>query len=70
MDLEELNRRHTEVLDTYELGKLTLKEFLDRTCSTRNGRLLRLSFGNLCSPSRKPYPEMIDLVAGLRHNMD
>ena len=27
MNLEELNKRHTEAIDIYEVGKLTLKEF-------------------------------------------
>jgi putative hydrolase of the HAD superfamily len=66
MDLEELNRRHTEVLDTYELGKLTLKEFLDRTVFYEKRSFTPSQFRKFMFAQSKPYPEMIDLVRRLK----
>jgi len=66
LDLKELNKRHTEVLDTYELGKLTLKEFLDRTVFYEKRSFTPNQFRKFMFAQSKPYPEMIDLVRRLK----
>jgi putative hydrolase of the HAD superfamily len=66
LDFEELNKRHTEVLDTYELGKLTLEEFLDRTVFYEKRSFTPDQFRKFMFAQSKPYPEMIDLVRRLK----
>jgi putative hydrolase of the HAD superfamily len=66
LDLEELNKRHTEVLDTYELGKLTLEEFFDRTVFYEKRSFTPDQFRKFIFAQSKPYPEMLDLVRRLK----
>jgi putative hydrolase of the HAD superfamily len=66
LDLEELNKRHTEALDTYENGKITLKEFLDRTVFYEKRSFTPDQFRKFMFAQSKPYPEMIDLIRWLK----
>jgi putative hydrolase of the HAD superfamily len=66
LDFEELNKRHTEALDTYELGKLTLEEFLDWTVFYEKRSFTPNQFRKFMFAQSKPYPEMIDLVRRLK----
>ena len=66
LDLKELNKRHTEVLDTYELGKLTLKEFLDRTVFYEKRSFTPAQFRIFMFAQSRPYPQMIELVRRLK----
>jgi putative hydrolase of the HAD superfamily len=66
LDFEELNKRHTEALDTYELGKFTLEEFLDRTVFYKKRSFTPAQFRKFMFAQSKPYPEMIDLVCRLK----
>ncbi|MGD1045321.1 MAG: HAD family hydrolase [Bacteroidota bacterium] len=66
LDLEELNKRHTEAIDTYENGKLTLEEFLDRTVFYEKRSFAPAQFRKFMFAQSKPYPEMIDLVRRLK----
>jgi putative hydrolase of the HAD superfamily len=61
-----LNKRHTEVLDTYELGKLTLKEFLDRTVFYEKRSFTPVQFRKFMFAQSKPFPKMIELVHRLK----
>ena len=49
--------RHHLTFDTYEEGKLTLEEYLDRRFSTKSDRSPGLSFGASCSRNRSPTPK-------------
>jgi putative hydrolase of the HAD superfamily len=66
LDLEELNKRHTEALDTYELGKLTLEEFLDRVVFYEKRPFTPAQFQKFMFAQSKPYPKMINLVRRLK----
>jgi haloacid dehalogenase superfamily, subfamily IA, variant 3 with third motif having DD or ED len=66
LDFEELNKRHTEALDTYELGKLTLKEFLNWTVFYEKRSFTPDQFRKFMFAQSKPFPEMIDLVRRLK----
>ena len=66
LDLKELNKRHTEVLDTYELGKLTLKEFLDRTVFYEKRSFTPVQFRKFMFAQSKPFPKMIEFVHRLK----
>jgi putative hydrolase of the HAD superfamily len=66
LDFEELNKRHTEALDTYELGKFTLEEFLDRTVFYEKRSFTPVQFRKFMFAQSKPYPKMIKLVRRLK----
>ena len=58
--------RHHLTFDTYEEGKLTLQEYLDRVVFHQKRRFTRAQFRRFMFAQSKPYPEMIALVAGLK----
>ena len=66
LDFEELNKRHSEALDTYELGKLTLEEFLDRTVFHKKRSFTPAQFRKFIFAQSKPFPEMIELIRRLK----
>ena len=66
LDFEELNKRHTEALDTYELGKFTLEEFLDRTVFYEKRSFTPNQFRKFMFAQSQPYPQMIELVQRLK----
>ena len=66
LDFEELNKRHTEALDTYELGKFTLEEFLDRTVFHVKRSFTPAQFRKFMFAQSQPYPQMIELVRRLK----
>jgi putative hydrolase of the HAD superfamily len=66
LDVEELNKRHTEALDTYENGKFTLEEFLDRIVFYEKRSFTPAQFRKFMFAQSKPFPEMIELVRRLK----
>jgi putative hydrolase of the HAD superfamily len=66
LDLEELKKRHTQALDTYELGKFTFEEFLDRVVFYEKRPFTSAQFRKFMFAQSKPYPKMIELVHRLK----
>jgi len=66
MNLEELNKRHSEALDTYELGKLTIEEYLSLVVFYEKRVFTPAQFRNFMFAQSKPYPKMIELVRRLK----
>jgi putative hydrolase of the HAD superfamily len=66
LDLEELNNRHSEALDIYELGKLTLAEYLSRVVFYEKRPFTPAQFRKFMFAQSKPYPEMIELIRRLK----
>ena len=66
---KEMENRHNQAFDTYELGKLTPEEYLNQVVFYKK-RFTRAQFQAIHVRPVTPYPEMIELVAGLRHGMD
>jgi HAD superfamily hydrolase (TIGR01509 family) len=66
LDLEELDKRHTEALGTYEEGKFTFKEFLDRVVFYEKRPFTPAQFRKCMFAQSKPYPKMIELVRRLK----
>jgi len=60
-DPAEMEDRHHLTFDTYEVGKLTLKEYLSRTVFYEDRALTRAQFHRFMFAQSEPYPEMIDL---------
>jgi putative hydrolase of the HAD superfamily len=66
LEFAETESRHHLTFDTYEEGKLTLEEYLDRVVFHRKRSFTRAQFRRFMFAQSKPYPEMIELVAQLK----
>jgi putative hydrolase of the HAD superfamily len=59
---EEMENRHNQAFDTYELDKLTLEEYLSRVVFYQKRSFTRAQFRKFMFAQSKPYPKMIELV--------
>ncbi|MGF7232066.1 HAD family hydrolase [Arachidicoccus sp.] len=66
LDAEETNERHHLTFDTYEEGKITLDEYLDRVVFYKKRSFSRKTFKEYMFNLSAPYPEMIDLMKSLK----
>ncbi len=66
LELAEMEDRHHLTFDTYEEGKLTLEEYLDRVVFYQKRPFTRAQFRRFMFAQSKPYPDMIELVAELK----
>jgi putative hydrolase of the HAD superfamily len=62
----EMEERHHLTFDTYEEGKLTLEEYLERVVFYQKRPFSRARFRRFMFAQSKPYPEMIELVTRLK----
>jgi putative hydrolase of the HAD superfamily len=62
----EMEERHSLNFATYEEGKLTLQEYLNRVIFHRKRPFTRAQFRSFMFDQSKPYPEMIELLAQLK----
>jgi putative hydrolase of the HAD superfamily len=62
----EMENRHNQAFDTYEEGKLTLKEYLGRVVFYQKRPFTRIQFRKFMFAQSKPYPRMIELVCRLK----
>jgi putative hydrolase of the HAD superfamily len=66
MDYSEMNERHHLTFDTYEEGKLSLEEYLQRVVFFEQRPFSIQEFQDFMFAQSKPYMEMIDLVRKLK----
>jgi putative hydrolase of the HAD superfamily len=66
LNLEEMEERHHLTFDTYEVGKLTLKEYLNRTVFYEERSFTLEQFRKFMFAQSQPYPEMIELIRHLK----
>jgi putative hydrolase of the HAD superfamily len=66
LDLDELNDRHRMTFDTYESGKLSLDEYLQRSVFYTDRPFTLEQFRSFMFAQSIAYPEMIDLIKGLK----
>ncbi len=66
LDPSEMEDRHHMAFDTYEEGKLTLKEYLDWTVFYKKRPFTRAQFRRFMFAQSTPYPAMIELVRQLK----
>src|SRR5512138_2307336 len=66
LEYEELNERHHLTFDTYEEGKLSLDEYLNRVVFYQERSFSREEFRNFMYAQSKPYPDMIGLMRRLK----
>lgn len=66
LELAGMEDRHHLNFATYEEGKLTLDEYLDRVVFYQKRLFTRAQFRNFMFAQSKPYPQMIELVRKLK----
>jgi putative hydrolase of the HAD superfamily len=66
LDLDEVNERHHLTFDTYEVGKLSLDEYLTRVIFYEPRSFTREQFKAFMFAQARPFSEMIDLVRRLK----
>ena len=66
LDYEELNDRHHLTFDTYEEGKISLDEYLNRVIFYRKRPFSKDKFKQFMFAQSRPYPEMIGLMRILK----
>jgi len=66
LDHHEMNERHHLTFDTYEAGKLSLDEYLKRIVFYQERSFSREDFKKFMYDQSKPFPEMIELIRGLK----
>jgi putative hydrolase of the HAD superfamily len=66
LDYEEMNERHQMTFDTYEEGKLSLDEYLNRVVFYKDRSFSRDEFKAFMYAQSRPFPEMIELMRGLK----
>ncbi len=71
LDHEEMDERHHMTFDTYEVGKLTLSEYLKRVVFYKERSFSPEDFRAFMFAQSRPFAEMIELVRRLkeRHNL-
>jgi putative hydrolase of the HAD superfamily len=66
LGLAELEARHGLTFDTYEEGKITLEEYLDRVVFHQKRSFTRAQFRRAMFAQSRPHPEMIELITQLK----
>ena len=66
LDLEEMNLRHQLIFSTYELGKITLDEYLSQVVFYQKRTFTRNQFREFIFAQSQLYPQMIELVCKLK----
>jgi putative hydrolase of the HAD superfamily len=66
LDWEEMDERHHLTFDTYELGKLSLDEYLNRVVFCEERPFSREKFKAFMFEQSRPLPHMIEMVRDLK----
>ena len=66
LDYDEMNERHHLTFDTYEEGKLSLDEYLNRVVFYQARSFSREEFKTFMYAQSQPFPEIIELMRGLK----
>jgi putative hydrolase of the HAD superfamily len=68
LDYAEMDERHHLTFDTYEEGKLSLDEYLNRVVFYQDRPFSGEEFKAFMFAQSQPYPQMIELVRGLKRS--
>jgi putative hydrolase of the HAD superfamily len=66
LDRKEMDERHHLTFDTYEVGKLTLDQYLGRVIFYEKRDFTREEFRDFMFAQSKSFPEMIELIRNLK----
>jgi putative hydrolase of the HAD superfamily len=64
--IEEMNRRHAQTFGTYEEGKISLEEYLDRAVFFKERPFTRDDFKAFMFARSQPCPEMLEYFRELK----
>lgn len=70
LDADEMSERHHLTFDTYEVGKLSLDEYLNRVVFYQPRAFTRDEFKSFMFAQSQPYQDMLELVRTLRSAND
>lgn len=70
LDAEETEERHHLTFDTYEVGKISLDEYLNRVIFYKKRSFSRTEFKDFMFSQSQPFDEMIELVKRLKKKHD
>jgi putative hydrolase of the HAD superfamily len=62
---EEFHNRHEMVVSSFERGKITLEEYLDRTVFYRPRTFTREAFGDYVFSLSQPFPDVVQFAQSL-----
>src|SRR5271169_2541023 len=65
LDEEEFHDRHEMLVSSFERGKITLDEYLDRTVFYRTRPFTREAFRDFMFGLSQPFPEVLELARSL-----
>ena len=66
IDLQELNERHDLLFPIYELGKISLDQYLTYCVFFKSRAFAPSDFKNFMYAQSQPFPEMLDLLKTLK----
>jgi putative hydrolase of the HAD superfamily len=66
LDHAEMEARHAQTFGTYELGKISLEDYLQRVVFYRKRPFTRARFRKFMLAQSKPFPEMIAFIRRLK----
>lgn len=66
LDFSEMEARHRLTFDTYEVGKLSLEEYLNRVVFYEKRSFNHRQFQDFMFDQTKPFTDMIELLSGLK----
>lgn len=66
LDYDEMDERHHLTFDTYEEGKLSLDEYLNRVVFYEKRSFSREEFKSFMYAQSQPFPEMIELMKNIK----
>lgn len=66
LNFQEIESRHRLTFDTYEIGKITLEEYLNRSIFYESRSFTLNDFITFMYEQSKPFPEMIELIKYLK----
>ncbi len=71
LDYDDMNERHHLTYDTYESGKISLDEYLERVVFYKERNYSRDDFKSFMYAQSEPYSDMIELIKMLKakHNL-
>ena len=69
LEWAEMEARHHLTFEVFEVGRLTLEEYLNLVVFHKKRSFTRNQFWQFMLAQSKPFPEMIDLVTQLKQNL-
>jgi putative hydrolase of the HAD superfamily len=70
LDADETEERHHLTFDTYEVGKLSLDEYLERVVFYEKRNFTKKQFSQFMFEQSQPFPEMLELIRKVKKELN